>query len=98
MDISIDGFSVSDDAGLSLGQELPFELSLDFGDRIRGRTKVVNALDTPAGKHFGCCFTEFEGTGASQLKEWLTIHVMVSATVRITPAEAEKIVIGPSLV
>lgn len=95
-DVSLEGFSVPGDVPLRPGQEFSFALRLDgIPDRIRGKAQVVNQV---AGGLLGSRFLTLDSDGASDLKEWLTAHVIASASVRISAAEAEAIVQGPSLI
>ena len=98
-DVSLEGFSVPASVPLNPGQEFDFALRLDgIHDRIRGRAQAVNEVSSPEGSLIGCVFVEFSGMGSEDLKEWLTAHVISSASIRISEAEAEAIVQGPSLI
>lgn len=98
-DVSLEGFSVPGNVPLKPGQEFTFALRLDgIPDRIRGKAQVVNRVPGEAEGLLGNRFLTLDNDGASDLKEWLTAHVIASASVRISTAEAEAIVQGPSLI
>jgi hypothetical protein len=40
----------------------------------------------------------FAGEGAARLHDWLTVHLISTATLRISEKEAAAIVAGPSLI
>ncbi len=99
IDLSLEGFSIPAAAQHPVGTRFPFTLSLEgIPDKIRGTAEVVNAFKDQAQALNGCNFVSIDGDGASQLREWLTVHVIANASVRITAVEAEKIVDGPSLI
>lgn len=99
IDLSIDGFSIQ--AGIvEMDTEFDFEMRLvdGFGDKVRGRAKAVNQLgEIPSGQT-GCRFLELAEGCEKMLQEWLTVIVICGASVRLTPADAEAIVKGPSLI
>jgi hypothetical protein len=75
------------------------ELRLEgIPDTSRGLAQQMNQGPGEPEGQIGCSFLSFEGEGAVRLHEWLTIHVIANASVRITAKEAEKIVEGPSLI
>lgn len=99
IDLSIDGFSIQ--AGIvGMDAEFDFELRLvdGFGDKVRGRAKAVNQLGDATDGQTGCRFVSLEDGGEKMLQEWLTVIVICGASVRLTPADAEAIVKGPSLI
>jgi len=99
IDLSIDGFSIQ--AGIvEMETEFDFELRLvdGFGDKVRGRAKAVNQLGDTTDGQTGCRFVSLEDGGEKMLQEWLTVIVICGASVRLTPADAEAIVKGPSLI
>lgn len=96
-DVSLDGFSMPGKADDALG-EFDFEMHLnDIPDRVRGRAEAVNFVPSDGG-YIGCRFVSLEGDGAGTLHDWLTVHVICAASIRISAKEAEAIVKGPSLI
>lgn len=99
IDLSLEGFSISSAAVPTSTEAFPFELRLEgIPDKIRGQAQQMNEVPGEPEGQIGCSFLSFEGEGAVRLHEWLTIHVIANASVRITAKEAEKIVEGPSLI
>lgn len=99
IDLSIDGFSIP--AGIVEAEvEFDFELRLvdGFGDKVRGRAKAMNQLGEGTNGQTGCRFLTLAEGGEKMLQEWLTVIVICGASVRLTPADAEAIVKGPSLI
>lgn len=99
IDMSIDGFSIA--AGIvETDTEFDFEMRLvdGFGDKVKGRAKAVNKFGPEDAGQTGCQFTTLEESGEKILQEWLTVIVICGASVRLTPADAEAIVKGPSLI
>lgn len=98
-DLSLEGFSYASEISPELGLEFPFALRLEgIPDRVRGRARIVNYVNGAAGGQVGCRFLSFDGDGAFDLHDWLTVHVITSASVRISEQEAKAIVAGPSLI
>jgi len=98
-DLSLEGFSVPFGAPLIEPRQLCFELSLDgIPERIFGVAETMNFVVGESGGQLGCRFLSFEGEGAIRLHDWLTVHVIATATVRISEREAAEIVSGPSLI
>ncbi len=98
-DLSLEGFSVPFGAPLIEPRQLCFELSLDgIPERIFGVADTMNFSVGTDGGLLGCRFVSFEGDGAIRLHDWLTVHVIATATVRISEREAAEIVSGPSLI
>ena len=98
-DLSLEGFSVPYGAPLIGPRQLAFELSLDgIPERIFGVAETMNFVLAEGGGQLGCRFLSFEGDGAIRLHDWLTVHVIATATVRISEKEAAEIVSGPSLI
>ena len=94
-DVSLEGFSAPTPIPLQPGQEFAFALRIEgIPDRIRGRARAVNEVPNGEGSLIGCSFVVMDDTGAEDLKEWLTAHVISLASVRISAAEAEAIVQG----
>ena len=97
--LSLEGFSVPYGAPLIEPRQLGFELSLDgIPERIFGVAETMNFTVGESGGQLGCRFLSFEGDGAIRLHDWLTVHVIATATVRISEKEAAEIVSGPSLI
>jgi len=98
-DLSLEGFSLS--AGVPpLGSgAFPFVLQIEgVPDEIRGMAEGMNFVFGEEGGLFGCRFLSFEDDGAGRLHDWLTVHVIATATVRISEKDAAAIVTGPSLI
>ncbi|KAF7597758.1 MAG: PilZ domain-containing protein [Candidatus Dactylopiibacterium carminicum] len=95
-DLSIDGFSLPPDEALVEGETFDFEMRLidGFGDRIRGQAIAVNEVNGL----IGCQFVDLDPAQQRVLEEWLIVIVICGASVRLTPADAEAIVKGPSLI
>ncbi|MDB5814561.1 MAG: PilZ protein [Rhodocyclales bacterium] len=99
LDLSLEGFSIAASAPPTSDEAFAFELRLEgIPDKIKGQAQQMNFVPGEPHGQIGCRFVSFEGEGAMRLHEWLTIHVIAGATVRITVKEAEKIVEGPSLI
>lgn len=99
IDLSLEGFSIASLTPPKDNEPFTFELRLEgIPDKVKGLAQQINFVPGEPEGQIGCCFTSFEGEGAMRLHEWLTIHVIASASVRITAKEAEKIVEGPSLI
>jgi hypothetical protein len=92
IDLSLEGFSIAASAAPDGDKPFAFEL------RLEGIPDHMNFVPGEPEGQIGCRFISLEGEGAMRLHEWLTIHVIASASVRITAKEAEKIVEGPSLI
>ena len=60
--------------------------------------QVAGQVVKTAKDQLGCRFLSFDDDGERRLHEWLTTHVMATATVRISEQEAAEIVRGPSLI
>lgn len=99
IDLSVDGFSIQSGV-VDVGSEFDFELRLvdGFGDKVRGRAMAMNQLGDPQDGQTGCRFVSLTEGGEKMLQEWLTVIVICGASVRLTPADAEAIVNGPSLI
>lgn len=99
IDLSLEGFSIAAAAPPKDNQTFAFELRLEgIPDKIKGQAQHVNFVPGEPEGQMGFRFASLEGEGAMRLHEWLTIHVIATASVRITAKEAEKIVEGPSLI
>ena len=95
---------IANNITMQFGAKPLFEnVSVKFGDGNRygligangaGKSTFMKIL---AGV-LGCRFASLEGDGAMRLHDWLTIHVISTATVRISESEAAAIVSGPSLI
>lgn len=98
-DLSLEGFSISSATPATSPEPFPFELRLEgIPDKVRGIAEPVNFVPGEPQGLIGCRFVSLEGSGAQRLHEWLTVHVIRSASVRISAKEAEAIVAGPSLI
>ncbi|MFN3987749.1 MAG: PilZ domain-containing protein [Rhodocyclaceae bacterium] len=98
-DLSLEGFGVAGHDGLDLGYRFSFVLQrLGVPDEIRGTARVVNRVQTMTGELTGVLFEALEGDGASRIGDWLTAHVLATASVPISEKEASRIVSGPSLI
>ena len=99
VDLSLEGFSIASSTPPASDEAFAFELRLEgIPDKVKGAARQINFVPGEPEGLIGCNFIAFEGEGAARLHEWLTIHVIASASVRITAKEAEKIVEGPSLI
>lgn len=98
-DISLEGFSIASTTPATSTEPFPFELRLEgIPDKIRGVAQAMNFVPGEPQGQIGCRFVSMEGEGETRLREWLTVHVIRSASVRISAKEAEAIVSGPSLI
>ncbi|MBL8443192.1 MAG: PilZ domain-containing protein [Zoogloeaceae bacterium] len=98
-DLSIEGFGVQVFPGFELDKVFPFVLRrAGVPDEVRGRARAVNKVDVGVGALGGLLFESFEADGRARLEEWLTAHVLASATVPISEKDATAIVSGPSLI
>ena len=96
-DLSAEGFSYPSLTPRANAEVFDFVLQREgVPDEIRGRAETVNYLADAA--QTGCHFLDLEGNGAQRLRDWLIVHVIVSASVRITEKDAAAIVAGPSLI
>lgn len=99
VDLSLEGFSIPVSSPLASDHRYDFVLQrANVPDEIRGQAKAVNYIGAAAGGQAGCVFENLEGDGGERLEEWLTAHVLASASVPINEKEAGQIVSGPSLV
>lgn len=99
VDLSLEGFSIPASSPLASERNLDFVLQrANVPDEIRGQARAVNYIGAAAGGQAGCVFERLEGDGMERLEEWLTAHVIASATVPINEKEAAQIVSGPSLI
>lgn len=99
IDLSLEGFSVAAGDPPPTAREFPFVLGLDgTPEKVRGVARIVNYVPTIDGGQIGCRFDSIEGEGETYVKDWLIVHVITSATVRITEKDAAAIVDGPSLI
>lgn len=95
VDLSLDGFGVPAKAACPEG-EFDFTLRLidGFGDKVKGRAVAVNKTTAQVGYRV----LALEAGCDKVLQEWLTVIVICGASVRLSPADAEAIVKGPSLI
>ncbi|MDR2925902.1 MAG: PilZ domain-containing protein [Azoarcus sp.] len=97
-DLSLKGFSLPASPALAPGAQFDFTLQREnVPDAIKGRAEVANIF----GKNMpfaGCRILQFEDGGAERLQDWLVIHVILNATVRISEKDATAIVSGRSLI
>ena len=99
VDLSMEGFSIPASSPLASDRNHEFVLQrANVPDEIRGLVKVVNYIGAPGGGQAGCVFDSLEGDGLARLEEWLTAHVLASASIPINEKEAGQIVSGPSLI
>jgi hypothetical protein len=99
IDLSVDGFSVAKGT-LNTTSSFDFEMRLidGFGDKVKGRAESVNEIENSDVSTTGCKFLSLADGSEKILHEWLTVIVICGASVRLTPADAEAIVKGPSLI
>lgn len=96
-DLSLEGFAVA----TRIMREGDFAVVLHRAgvpDRISATARVANCFEGPDGMQCGCVFSAFDGDGRERLHDWLVAHVIATASVPITEADAERIVSGPSLI
>ncbi|HEX5127445.1 MAG TPA: PilZ domain-containing protein [Rhodocyclaceae bacterium] len=99
IDLSLEGFSIAATAPPESDKTFTFELRLeDVPGKVRGQAQTVNFISGEPAGQIGCRFISLESDSAITLHEWLTVHVICAATVRISAKEAESIVSGPSLI
>jgi len=97
-DLSLKGFSLPTPSGLYPGVQFDFVLQREgVPDTIRGRAEVASVFGKKV-SCAGCRILQFEGDSEERLHDWLVIHVILSATVRISEKDAAAIVSGRSLV
>lgn len=97
-DLSLKGFSLLASPALVSGAQFNFTLQREnVPDTIEGSAEVANIFGKDM-RFAGCRIVRFEGDGAERLRDWLVIHVILSATVRISEKEAARIVSGRSLI
>lgn len=98
-DLSLEGFSVQWGWPLAEPEAFPFVLHLEgIPDAIRGMAETVNFVLGADGGIMGCRFVTLSREASERLHEWLTLHVISTATIRISEADAAAIVSGPSLI
>ncbi len=99
IDLSLEGFSMPASAPLQEQRTFPFVLQIEgIPDEIHGEARTVNFVVGEEGGQIGCCFVSFVGEGDARLHDWLTVHLISTATLRISEKEAAAIVAGPSLI
>jgi len=97
-DLSLKGFSLRASPRLAPGTQFDFVLQREgVPDVIRGRAEVASVFGNQV-SFAGCRIIRFEGDGEERLRDWLVIHVILNATVRISEKDAAAIVSGRSLV
>ena len=97
-DLSLKGFSLPASSMLLLDAQFDFILQREgVPDTIQG-CAVVTGVFGKENPSAGCRIIRFEGDGEERLQDWLVIHVILSATVRISEKDAAAIVSGRSLV
>ena len=98
-DLSLEGFGISAEFPVTMGKVVPVTLKrAGVPDRIKAFAHAVNCSGDGIGAVVGFVFDRFEDDGAVRLQDWLTAHVLACATVKISEADASKIVSGPSLI
>ncbi|MFA7607192.1 MAG: PilZ domain-containing protein [Rhodocyclaceae bacterium] len=99
LDLSLEGFGVAAESAPVPGESFDFVLER-FGvpDRIAGQARVMNRFETDGGTQVGVLFEGLSEADRERLKDWLTAHVLINASVPITERDASNIVSGPSLV
>lgn len=99
LDLSVQGFAIAPMVLPPIGAILAFTLYRNgVPDKITGRAEVRNHVDGEGRRHAGCLFVGMGAEEVSRLRDWLTAHVLMTATVRITEKDAERIVSGPPLI
>lgn len=98
-DLSIEGFGVQVFPAFALGKAFPVVLRrAGVPDEVRGLARAVNQVTLENGALGGFLFESLEADGRVRLEEWLTAHVLASATIPISEKDATAIVSGPSLI
>lgn len=98
-DLSIEGYGVQIFPQFEVGKVFPFVLQrAGVPDEVRGLARAVNKVEGVDSVLGGFLFESFEGDGRERLEEWLTAHVLASATIPISEKDASAIVSGPSLI
>jgi len=96
-DLSLEGFAVA----ARIECEGVFAVILHRAgvpDEIAATARIANCFEGADGPQCGCLFEQFEGDGRERLHDWLVAHVIATASVPLTEADAERIVSGPSLI
>lgn len=97
-DLSLEGFGLSGSYDIGRRMQVVLQRSA-VPDEIRATVRVANCFAVGAGGlQAGCMFESFEGDGRERLRDWLVAHVIANATIPITEKDAERIVMGPSLI
>ncbi|MCL1825689.1 MAG: PilZ domain-containing protein [Betaproteobacteria bacterium] len=97
-DLSLKGFALPTSPALVPGAQFDFILQREgMPDTIQGRAEVASVFGRDA-LSAGCRIIHFEGDSGERLQEWLVVHVIRNATVRISEKDAAAIVSGRSLV
>lgn len=99
LDLSIDGCGLVNCCHLRKGETFDFVLSRKgVPDSIMGTGRVVSEMLGEDGSVIGVLFEILEDDGRMRLADWLTAHVLASASVPISENDAELIVKGPPLI
>jgi hypothetical protein len=97
-DLSLKGFSLPVPSALYPGAQFDFVLQREgVPETVQGRAEVASVFGRKV-SFAGCRILQFEGDSEERLQDWLVIHVILSATVRISEKDAAAIVSGRSLV
>lgn len=98
-DLSLNGCSFFHADPMTEGSTFRFVLStVDVPDRVRGLAEVVAPDPGSEPGQVSCLFRVLDDDGEVILLDWLVVHVMMNATVRIRPQDARRIVTGGSIV
>lgn len=99
LDLSIDGCGLMNCCHLHKGECFDFVLSrAGVPDKISGKGRVMSEMCTPEGETVGVLFEMLDDNDRARLSDWLTAHVLASASVPISEKDAELIVKGPPLI
>lgn len=98
-DLSVDGFAMS--LSSPPPSQSPFAFVLEregSAQQAQGSAQVVNYVSAIDGGQAGCRFVELGAEARAQITAWLAEHVVAVAAVPLSSADAERIVLGPSIV
>lgn len=99
LDLSVAGFAVAPPQLPPIGALLSFTLLREgVPDQIAGAARVMNHVTGQAGCQAGCRFEALPEDDLARLQDWLTAHVLMSASVPISERDALRIVSGPPLI
>lgn len=98
-DLSVDGFAMA--VSTPPASDRPFEFRLERegqADSVDGLAQVVNFVASVGGGLAGCRFVGLAEDARRRIAGWLADHVVQVASIPLASEEAERIVLGPSIV